>query len=538
MTAQVSTSFMDVLPTILINDARMRFRRSSTFIILAVLVLLSWTIIPDPQTGKTLMAVGGARVVYTSATLALGSAVTFGILFGLAGFYLLRGRVDEDLQLGLGEVIASTPLSNLAFLFSRWLSGVLYLSLLLTGLLATTLIYHLLRGEGAIDPSIYIQTYCLLLLPSVFFNSASALLFDSIPMLMGKLGDLLFFGIWIAQIVLVATLDHSTPVSTSFHPILAADFLGLGSGMMILVNQLHTSHYSIGVVSFNSALPSVNLTHFTWSYSMLITRAISAVFALIPIFPTCLFFHRYSSDRIKVSKSTGRRKLLTSINRQLRPLTQLIDPLFSLASRTSDSNAHILAEIAVSFSSFPLAMLALGMGYATSILVSDNQLPAALAAIITFWGIFISDISCRDHRARMDAMVCSTLGGRQAQNHCQFIATWILGLLFVLPFIVRLAFQPATPQSNSFVNIASLLTGLFGLSALANLLGRSTGSSRLFMTLFLFCLYASLNAKTIPYLDAFGFNGAANWYSIGMYVLIGLTTWLASILYQIRQDHQ
>jgi hypothetical protein len=40
-------------------------------------------------------------VLYTSSALALGSASMASLLFGLAGFYLLRGRMAEDLRSGL-----------------------------------------------------------------------------------------------------------------------------------------------------------------------------------------------------------------------------------------------------------------------------------------------------------------------------------------------------------------------------------------------------------------------------------------------------
>jgi hypothetical protein len=409
------------------------------------------------------------------------------------------------------------------------------LAILLLGLLATTLIFHLLHGEGAIDLMMYLQTYCLLLLPSIFFVSACALLFESVPFLMGKFGDVLFFCIWVAQITLVAAvLDHDTARNTGFVPVFALDFLGIGSAMMALTNQLHTTHIAVGMAPFDPTLASISFTDLRWPLSMLAMRASAATLALFPVLPALLLFHRFSPDRVKASHSAGRRNLLALINARLRPLVYLVQPLFTLAQRSPGWLAHIVAEIAVSFTSFPIAVIGLALSYLFSVLAPLNQLPAMLAAMTAFWGIFISDISCRDHRAQLTGMVCAINGGGQAQNSRQLFAAFSIGLLFAIPIIVRQILNQSVPLEQIGISVASLITGLFSLSALANLFGRCTGSARLFMALFLFALYAALNAKYIPNLDAVGFNGVANLHSIGLYVLIGLTAWLASVVYQAR----
>jgi hypothetical protein len=219
-----------LLRTLAQYEVRLRMRRLSTLVALLAVVGISWTMISDPASGMTLLAVEEARVLYTSSALALGSASLGGLLFGLGGFFLVRGRIGEDLRCGTGSVIATTPVGNTAFLFSRWLGGVAYLTGLILAFMGTMLVCHALRGEGPLDLWVYLQTFGLVLLPTVFFAVSCAVLFDSFAPLMGKRGDVLYFLLWVAQLSLSSQLgepsSHATPGSLVF------DFPGIALSIM------------------------------------------------------------------------------------------------------------------------------------------------------------------------------------------------------------------------------------------------------------------------------------------------------------------
>ncbi|MBX9899711.1 MAG: hypothetical protein K2Y28_02915, partial [Burkholderiaceae bacterium] len=247
------------------HEARLRLRRVSTLVTLLTVMAISWTLVPDPNSDLTLMTINNARAMYTSSTLALGSAALASILFGFGGFFLVRGRVAEDLRCGLGAVIATTPMQNGRMIFSRWLGGVAYLTLLVLGLLCTTLVCHALRGEGSIQVFVYLQTYALLLLPLIFFSAACAVLFDSVPILMGKFGDFVFFLIWVTQLGMMTAFEMASKGATpSF---LMLDFFGVASCLAGLGEQFHTTSISLGMTSFDANLAPIRLPDFLWSAS-------------------------------------------------------------------------------------------------------------------------------------------------------------------------------------------------------------------------------------------------------------------------------
>jgi hypothetical protein len=64
-----------------------------------------------------------------------------------------------------------------------------------------------------------------------------------------------------------------------------------------------------------------------------------------------------------------------------------------------------------------------------------------------------------------------------------------------------------------------LLSGVATLSAAAGVLGSLSRTARLFLALFLFAMYVATQARSVPALDAAGFNGAATVPSVLGYLL-------------------
>ena len=142
----------NIIAAIVMNDVRMRTRRLSTLVTLLAVITLTWMLIADPDTGRSLLVIDKARAIYDSTTLALGSALIAGFAFGLGGFYLVRGGTRDDLRNGVGGLIAVTPIGNAVFLLARWLGAVAYLCVLVAALMATAMVLQWLHGEAPVQP--------------------------------------------------------------------------------------------------------------------------------------------------------------------------------------------------------------------------------------------------------------------------------------------------------------------------------------------------------------------------------------------------
>lgn len=492
-----------------LNEVRLRMRRTSTLVALLAVVIISWAMIADPAGGSALLVVNDVRVLYTSTTLAIGSASLACILFGLGGFYLVRGRMAEDIRSGTGSVIGATPVSNILFLSSRWLGGVAFLGGLMLAFMGTILVLHAVRGDGPIELMVYLQFYALLLGPLVFFTVSCAILFDSVAPLMGKRGDVLFFFVWCMQLGVMIPM---TGAGAGVSPIVVFDFSGIASCMLLIRQGVDTTNVALGGGSFNPALAPLHLTSAVWTAQLVAMRFITAAIALLPLLPAVLLFHRFSPDRVKVSRARARRSPLAVANAVLRPLSRIVAPLFRLAAALPGPAGRVLGDVALTLAVSPVAIGALlGSAIAAS-LVPQTGLGPVLGIAVACWGVLVSDMSTRDFSAGTEDMTGAVPGGVRQRYLRQLGATMLLGFMFM--GIVALRFAAADP-----VRAGAVVAGILGLSALASLFGRCARTSSLFLALFLFGLYLAVNVRLVPIIDAVGFNGVAN--------LQSMTAWLA-----------
>ncbi|MQA40838.1 hypothetical protein [Rugamonas aquatica] len=511
------------LKLLLLTEVRLRMRRTGTLVAVLALIVLTWLMVGDPAGSQVMLVADNARVAYTSTSLALGSAGLGGLFFGLAGFYLARGRMSEDVRSGAGSVLAATPVSSVVFLLGRWLGSVAYLCGLLVIFMLTMLVLHMVRGEGPIQLLVYGQMFALVMLPLVFFTAAMALLCDAWAPLMGKRGDVLYFLLYLTQMALPIAV--SAEGRYGWTPLLLLDFSGLGATVLMIRETIHSSSFALGGGSFDATLPPVYLPTWLWSAQLVFTRLGCALLAMLPLLPAFWLFHRFSPDRVKVRAAGGGWSPLALANRMLRPLTRLVRPLFALASRVPGLAGQALAVLALTLMSNPAAILAALVLLIVGSFVPALALGGVTIAAIAIWGILASDISVRDHQHDVAAMSGAAPGGSGRRYGAQLLASCLLALLFAAPVLVR--WSMAEP-----LRAAALLTGVVTLAGTASILGSLSGTARAFLALFLFGLYVATQAAKVPALDVVGFNGVASVQTVSVQLLLGVLLTIGGLGYQ------
>ncbi|KFI08949.1 hypothetical protein [Massilia sp. BSC265] len=505
------------------NEIRLRLRRLSTLVAVLAVVAVTWAMISDIRTGRTLLVVNDARVLYTSSALALGSAAMGSLLFSLAGFYLARGRTGEDLRSGIGGVIGATQASDALLVASRWLGAVGWLVLLLGAFMLTTLVCHLLRGEGPVQLLVYLQTYGLLLLPMAFFCASCAVLCDSWSPLMGKAGDLLYFVVWVGMMSLGAVVEEGTAVSS----LARLDFTGLAHAIDALRVQAGTQALGIGMMHFDAALPAHTLPQWMWSGTMVRERLLCAVLALLPLLPAVLLFHRFSPDHVKAGKARRRRSPLALLNGWLRPLAGAVAPLMRLAAGLPGPGGQVLADTGLVLMSAPSAILAIAACFVGGLVLPAVILPGLLAGALVFWGILCSESTTRDTSAGCDGLSAAVPGGIGGRFLRQWAAVLLLGLLSMGTIALRWSLVDP-------VRAFALVAGLVALSGCAALFGQLSCTPRLFLGLFLFGFYVMIQTKGMAMMDAVGFHGDASLLSAASFLAAGLASVAAGIAWSRR----
>ncbi|WP_426164216.1 hypothetical protein [Pseudoduganella sp. R-34] len=512
---------MNAIGVMALNEVRLRLRRRSTLVALLAAMALCWLGISDPADGITMMMIDQQRVLYTSQALAFGSAHIAGMLLGLAGFYLVRGRVADDLQSGMGAVIGATGASNAVLVAGRWLGGVAYLVLFVLAYLASTLALHALRGEGPIEVLVYLQTYLLMLLPIVSYVAACAVLFDNIGPLLGKRGDVLFFFLWCMQFgALVGVTESPGALWPMF-----LDFSGLSVAVTTLREHFATTSFVIGRSAFDPAEATLVFPATLWTLKAWGIRAATLSLSMLLLVPATLFFHRYSPDRVRPRSARGNR-LLALADRALRPVAVVLRPLPGLAMRVPGFAGEVLAEVALVLSMSPSAALVLAAGIVAATLAASEVLPGVMIAGVAGWGMIVCGIAPRDWQSGADAMTAALPGGLARR----YLRQWAASLVLALPLaIVALRWSLDAP-----LRAVAAVSGVLALASAASLLGGLTRGSRLFLALFLFTWYIALNTPKEAALDLVGFNGSANAATVSAWAIAGCLAWAAGFVHANR----
>ncbi len=503
---------------LVLNEWRLRSRRVSSLVILLGVVAVSWLMVLDPSSGAAMMVVNKQRIAYESQALAFGTNLIASLLLGLAGFYLARGRTQEDLRCGTAGVLAATPVSDAQLLGARWLGAFGFLFSLGTVVVLTVWVLQLVRGEGALQPLPYLQMLVLGLAPGLMLCASLAVLADAWVPLMGKRGDALYWLLWMVQFAFVpAMLGQGGAVQLSGWQLF--DVNGMSPLLVGVSHLMDVSHISVGGSPFDASLPILHMPAGLWTSDLVALRVGSMLVALLPLVPAVMLFHRYAPDRVKLRNPAGRSRLVLALQWLLRPVmrpfTRALALLLSAAARLPGLPGRWLADVALVLLSQPLPALAMLGGAVASVFVPAPVLPAVLAGTLCVWGIAVADVSSRDLQSGTLALASAAPGGALERGWRQALAAFGLGLLLALPALLRHA--ASAPRLT-----LACLAGLLFLSAAATLLGRLTQGSRTFLALFLFALYLDMQKTGVPALDLLGLVGDASAVSAAGYAAAGV----------------
>ena len=170
-----------------------RVRRYSFLLTLLFATFLGYA----AATGRIMIQLGNHRGIYTSAWIgALVSLVTT-CWVSLVGFYIVKGAIDRDRQTGVGQVLAATPLSKPAYALGKFLSNFAVLeSMVLVLAVAAVLMQIFVREDPRLDVFALLSPFLVVAFPAMLLTAALAVLFETLPVLRGGVGNVLWFFVW------------------------------------------------------------------------------------------------------------------------------------------------------------------------------------------------------------------------------------------------------------------------------------------------------------------------------------------------------
>lgn len=473
------------LAAIIRADFLMRFRRLSTVVLFLLLSAIPYLWIPDPSTGRALMRVGRARVLYNSAAIGIATAMLASIFIGLAGFYVISNAIRRDVQSRCGFVLASTNVRSGEYLLGKVLGNVFFLATFTFGFMLTSMAMLIVRGEAPLEPWTFVKQYLILVPSTIAMVAALAITFEAIPLLSGRFGDVVYFFLWTMMMAMPAMF-----LIKGVGAIRYFDVTGLGFLFEQIRQAHHTQSISIGAGPFDRALPLVVMKGLTIGGLGLVQRLTSTFLPLL-LFPVALlFFHRFDPARVRAAGASSRRGWGARFSAMAKPFVR---PFTAAAMR-----GRVFADVAMTFAAQPVAGIVL-IAIAIASIASAESLPISFALA----AIFVADVASRDARA-------GTLGLIHAAPHLRErfvlwkVASTTLTALVIL--FVPVARAAATRPDAAI----QLVLGIVFIGAAAAALGAITSNPKAFIVVFLSFWYIVVNDKGATL--ALNFAG---WYGRG-----------------------
>jgi hypothetical protein len=170
-----------------------RVRRQSFLVTLGLAAYLGYVV----SAGQMKLVIGGMRGVYNSAWVGILMALMANLFLSLAGFYVVKNAVERDRRTGVGEILATTSMSKPLYALGKTASNLAVLLAMVAVLAAMGPVAQWMAGEeGRIDLWGLLSPFLFLCLPTMALVAACAVLFETLPVLRGGAGNVVWFFVW------------------------------------------------------------------------------------------------------------------------------------------------------------------------------------------------------------------------------------------------------------------------------------------------------------------------------------------------------
>jgi len=463
----------------------------------------------------------GYRGVYNSAWIGMLMAICCSTFLSLAGFYIVKNSVQRDTDTRVGQILAATPMRKDFYTIAKTLSNFVVLACMVGILMVAAVAMQLLRGE-AHSFSLWKlwAPFIFLALPTMLLAASAAVLFETLPLLRGGVGNIVYFFAWTAAIALGATgLDDPT-------------------GLQLLYRSSRQTLQAIDPTAgerFNFALTigGERAAHtflwngIDWTASVLLMRLVWVGAAAALAYAASIFFHRFDPAR-----SWFKRRAATETTPQMTAAQEPVASSHVTAAHLSPlPQTHsgvpffrvVAAELRLMLKGkrWWWYLVAVGLAIACVFAPFDAARGGVLVAA-WLWPIFVwSPMGSREARHATESLIFSSSRALSRQ----LPAVWFAGVLVAL--VAGGGIGARLLLAGDHRGFAAWLAGAIFIPTLALALGVWSGGSKAFEAIYIVWWYVG-PAHHIPGLDFIGATAASSNpvpYLIATVLLLAAAYW-------------
>src|SRR5512141_1222171 len=139
-----------------------RVRRYSFLVMLGLAALLGY----QTAVGNVRLQLGDYRGEFNSAWVGAMMSLIATFFLGWFGFYLVKGSVARDRETGVGQIMATTPLTRPLYLIGKWLRNFVVLMSMVTVLAMGAIVIQFLQGENTqINLFAFLSPFVFIVMP-------------------------------------------------------------------------------------------------------------------------------------------------------------------------------------------------------------------------------------------------------------------------------------------------------------------------------------------------------------------------------------
>ncbi len=481
-----------------------RIRRPSFLALLAITMYLTYIFVPPAEADYLTVSLGGVRGIYNSPWVGAMFGVAVSVVVSIFAFYLVKNAVDRDRQTNVGQVLAATPMSDIAYTFSKWMSNLVLLASLVAIMMIMALVMQLVRGEaGEIRIWALAAPIWLMGLPVMGIVAGIAVLFETIPFLRGGFGNVVYFFFWTFFLAYSITNNFSEN-STIVEP--GNDLFGLTrpiadmQSQYVTIDPQYSGDFSIGRTDSSGSYEFFVWEGITWGPMIILERLMWLAFGALIALVAALPFDRFDPAKGGAAGARAEPGRLARLGRRLFSaggalfgfVGKVIGvPLRPVARGVSSSRfgATFLAELKMALRGNPwwwyglVALFAL-LGLFGSLEDSlRNLLPFSWIFPVLVW----SGLGVREARYATQGLVFSA----PYPLRRQLPATWLAGVSVALVSGGGIGLRLLT--AGEWAHLGAFLVAACLIPALALALGIWSGTNRAFEMVYLLWWYAIVN---------------------------------------------
>lgn len=477
-----------------------RVRRYSFLIMLGLAVFLGYQV----AAGNVTMRLDVYRGVFNSAWVGSMMALLSSFFLGWFGFYLVKGSVARDRETGVGQIMATTPLTRPLYTFGKWASNFSVLVAMNLVLAVAGIGIQFLAGESMqLDLAAMLAPFLFITLPMMALVAAIAVLFESIGFLSGGFGNVVYFFMFVTIFPLMDKLSVTNP---AFEP------LGMGLIMQSAGAAAKAAfpEYGGGFILGDPAVgidldPASYVFQWDgvdWTPDILIKRFAIFGIAIVLTFASSVFFDRFDPSRRRPMR---RKSTASTLKPEVASTSQAIPQPVHLTPLAASQNGFAFLRVLIS----ELKLLLKGQrwwwyaGAAGLFIASLSNTPESVRAFVLpitwIWPILIwSGMGNRELTHNTQQMVFSSA----APLMRQLPATWLAGFL-----VTALTGSGAALKllgAGDGIGLLAWFSGALFIPSFALALGVWSNSHKLFEVLYVTMWYLMLNKiYAVDYLGAY-----------------------------------